>query len=108
MTHEGINNRTVTAKNGREIFPSFGMLLVERQQVAIALMKQGFNEGMVRFSKFGDVHGAIGSQRLKSLLEYQSQFTLSQISPIRGLREDGSSTDIDRARADRSGYNAAR
>jgi hypothetical protein len=78
MTHEGIDDRAVAAKNCGEVFARVGMLLIEREQVAIALVKQSFDKRMVRFGKFGNVHGAIGSQQLKSLLEYQSQFALAR------------------------------
>ena len=57
MSNESIDERTVAAEDGCEILACFGVTLEQRQQLLIAVVRQGLNQRVVRLRESGNLHG---------------------------------------------------
>ena len=64
MSNQGINNLRVAAKNRREVFSLFWVALVERQQLLVAVVEQGFDDRVVGFREAGDLHSCYALRKV--------------------------------------------
>ena len=64
MSNQGINNLRVAAKNRREVFSLFWVALVQRQQLLVAVVEQGFDDRVVGFREAGDLHSCYALRKV--------------------------------------------